>query len=125
MLPTAPTLVSPPSTAGVGTTFTWNAMGNAVYTLAFEPATVGAGPSIYLITSATTAPLPDLTTLGVVLPKSTSYTATVYGFAPYGGLDDALGPSGYAGLAVGLRSDHGPAQDGAFGFSGATSFTTK
>lgn len=90
---TAPTL----GTIAAGTPIAWSTTPNAVYRfLMFPSSATSSGFTtdslvVYLNTSSSGAPMPDLTKLGVTLPPG-KYTATISALAPFGSLDAVCGP---------------------------------
>ncbi len=124
-MPTAPTLISPPQTVGAGTQVSWNAMSNAVHLLSLEPASGTVGPSIYVMTAGNFVRVPGGATLGFGLTPGAHYKMSVYGFVPFGNIDDATSPGGYGAVAVALRNDQGPPSDGALGFGGTAPVTVQ
>ena len=113
-LPPPPTFVSPPTTAGIGTTFTWNSLPSAVYLVVFAPAggTTSAGDTVFVLTTDSQQKVPDLSLLGFVVPSGTTYVAEVYALAPFPTMDSALGPGGFAEYLTDFALDQGPTVDG-------------
>jgi len=114
VLPPGTTFTAPPSTAGIGTQFVYSPLASGVYLVAFTPVsgTTSAGDTIYVVTSDAQARIPDLTGIGFNLPHGATYVAVAFGFAPFGNIDAATGPSGFAEYAVDFRLDQGPLVDG-------------
>ncbi len=82
--PLAETLVD------LSTEFTYTAVPDAAYLLAFESG-VQSHPKYYVVTSATTARIPDFTWAGLPTPRwsgATYYTASVSALGPYSSVDD-------------------------------------
>ena len=91
----APLLTQPANmatgvTAGV-TAFSWTIFAGGVYELSASSA---SGPSVTVITAATTAVLPDLSDAGFLLPTSTVYTWSIVGLAPVQNVDLLAAPGG-------------------------------
>jgi hypothetical protein len=118
-LAAAPTVASPPSSAGPGDTFSVGNTGGAPLTVVFFPATAGAGPVLAVTTSGTSVTMPN------TLPVASS---TVYHWGaivnPGESLDQATGDwiGGYYSLlstaGAGLASDGGfAANTGPFSFT--------
>jgi hypothetical protein len=102
-----------PVTAATGvttaTTFSWTAMANAVYLIQF---TGPAGkPRYQIVTSATTATIPNLTSLGLGLPANASYIWTIRSFAPFGSIDAAASANVGLGLLTISGATEGYAVD--------------
>ncbi|RIH90939.1 hypothetical protein Mterra_00017 [Calidithermus terrae] len=89
----------------------------------------GSNPDIYVITTANTTKIPDLSAIGLGLPTSgaVSYSWQVIGVAPFTSTDLAAGPGGflrdYVKVAL-LGSGAGPDADGGIGQSETFNFTT-
>ncbi|MEW6509696.1 MAG: carboxypeptidase-like regulatory domain-containing protein [Bacteroidota bacterium] len=84
---------------GVDTTvaFSWTAYTGGVHLVYFQAG--GTNPKFYILTSGTSATIPNLQPFGLGLPPSTTYTWQIYGFAPYASVDAAAAPGGFlAGL---------------------------
>jgi len=107
-LPAGPEYTLPVSAAtGVttATTFSWTAMANAVYVVQF---TGPAGkPRYQIVTTGTTATIPNLTSLGLGLPASSSYSWTIRAFAPIGSIDAAASATGLMGLLTATGAAEG------------------
>jgi hypothetical protein len=123
-LPPATTLVSPPSSATLGTSFNFEPLVNGVYFVAFSPAgaTAGAADSLYVITTDSQVKVPDLSNLGFAFPSGATYGVEVYGFAPFASIDAALSPTGFSSIATALDLEQGAAASGQVASSGAVSF---
>jgi hypothetical protein len=113
-MPAGTTFVSPPTTAGIGTTFTFDPLPSGVYLIAFAPATgtSAGGDTIYVVTTSVQQKVPDLSLLGFNLPHGATYVAEVYGFAPFAGIDAATSPLGFDDYAVDFRLGKGPLTSG-------------
>lgn len=124
-LPQGTTFVSPPATAGIGTTFTFDPLPMGVYLVAFSPVsgTVAAGDTLYVVTSAVQQKIPDLSALGFSLPHGATYVAEVYGFAPFVNIDAATSPAGFDDYAVDFRLGKGPLTNGSLAHSQLAVFT--
>lgn len=100
-------------------TFTWTAMTGGIHLVAF---TGGAGnPTYYIVTSGTSASIPNLKPLGLGLPSSASYQWSIDAFGPFAGADDAAGATGFLGA---LTNQALLTSDAFLGISTARSFTT-
>jgi hypothetical protein len=110
------TLVAPPEVSlpvnaatGVDTTvtFSWTAMTGGVHLVVFQGA--GSTPTYYVLTSGTSATIPNMKPFGLGLPASTSYSWFVFGFGPFGSVDAAAGSAGFitalAGVPVAATGD--------------------
>jgi hypothetical protein len=119
----APPEVSLPVNAATGVdttvTFSWTAMTGGVHLVVFQG---GAGaPSYYVLTSGTSATIPNMKTFGLGLPASTAYSWYVYGFGPFATVDDAAGSAGFiTALSVPVAA----AGDAYYGQSASRTFTT-
>ena len=125
--PMATTFLSPPLTAAVGTTFTYQGIGSGVYLVAFAPTGSSANTSdaLYVVTASTQAAVPDLSLLSFVFHTGDAFTAEVFGFAPFSQIDAALGAAGFSAYLNGYRLDTGAASDGSLAYSGPAAFTVK
>ena len=103
------TLVAPPEVSlpvnaatGVDTTvtFSWTAMTGGVHLVVFEGA--GSTPTYFVLTSGTSATIPNMKPFGLGLPASTSYSWFVYGFGPFGSVDAAAGSAGFVTGLLGV-----------------------
>ncbi|WP_018467195.1 hypothetical protein [Calidithermus timidus] len=89
----------------------------------------GSNPDIYVITTANTTKIPDLSAIGLGLPTSgaVSYSWQVIGVAPFTSTDLAAGSGGflkdYFKVAL-FGSGAGPDADGGIGQSEIFNFTT-
>lgn len=95
------TLPSPPAPSlpvaaatGVTTTtpFSWAPIASTVYLFLVSGA--GTQPSYLVITSSPTATIPDLTSLGLGLPKGIGYTWSVIAFGPFANIDASASATG-------------------------------
>ncbi len=94
-LPACPEFTLPVSGAtGVTTltTFSWTSMANGVYVVQFN-GPLGK-PKYQIVTSATTATIPNRASRGLGLPSSASYAWTISSFAPVGSVDAAASAAG-------------------------------
>jgi hypothetical protein len=123
--PPATTFTSAPATATAGTVFAYQGIPSGIYMVVFAPAASAAGStdSLYVITAAPQAAIPDLSALGFALPHGASLTAEAYGVAPFANIDAALGPTGYAERLTDYNLDTGPSVDGSLAYSGQAAFT--
>jgi hypothetical protein len=95
------TIPSPPSPSlpvdaatGVSTAtpFSWAPIGSTIYLLLLNgPANQ---PDYLVITASPTGTIPDLTALGLGLPKGLGYTWNVLAFGPFATIDAAASPTG-------------------------------
>lgn len=94
-IPTPPTQSLPVNAAtGVDTTtaFSWAPVTSSIYLVLFNgPANQ---PDYLVITSETTAKIPNLASLGMGLPHGIAYTWLVMGYGPYTSVDAAAGSAG-------------------------------
>jgi hypothetical protein len=94
----APAVQSTPvlNATGVGTStdFTWTGLSGGVHIVLINSGASATAPGYYLITTGTTGRIPDLSTLGVVLPASTAYAWAILAIAPWTSIDDFAGGSG-------------------------------
>ncbi len=124
-LPVAPTLLSPPASATVGTVFAFQPISDGVYLVAFAPAGNGPGDSLYVVTNVPQVKVPDLSGFGFQVPSGATYAVEVYAFAPFLGtmtIDSALSPTGFSSMATDLRLDRGPLAAGQVASSGVATF---
>jgi hypothetical protein len=102
-IPPAPTLTAPPASATgvtVSTPFAWTSYPNGIYEF---QATSTSGPTFYVLTADTTTTLPDLSTSGLPLPASTSYSWSIIGLAPLADIDLLAAPGGINAVTVNLN----------------------
>jgi hypothetical protein len=93
-LPAPPEANTPAAAAtGVNTasSFSWSAMSGSVYYLDVWPS--GTGIEYVVVTSGTSATIPDLSTVGFGLPHSAGYKWDVTALAPFASVDAAAVPS--------------------------------
>jgi hypothetical protein len=126
-LPQATSFVSPPSTAGIGTTFTFQSIPGGVTFVAFGPAggNTATGDSLYVITTASDVTIPDFSLLGIVVPTGQTYAAEAYGFAPFPTVDSAAGPAGFDAYLIDLALQQGPLLTGQVAHGEPVEFTTQ
>jgi hypothetical protein len=127
-LPVVPTLLSPPSSATIGTVFAFQPLASAVYLVAFAPAGNSPGDALYVVTNTAQVKVPDLSALGFQVPSGATYAVEVYGFAPFAGtatIDSALSSTGFSSMATALRLDRGPGASGQVASSGVTTFSVQ
>lgn len=114
-LPSATELNQPADNAlGVNnaTPFSWSAFPGGIHQLSVYPKT--SGPlTLTLFTTAASATLPDLSSLGYPLPKGIVYRWIVSGIAPVGSVNDWLG-----GASFDFNQNYSS------GYSGERTFTT-
>jgi hypothetical protein len=68
--------------------FSWTPFTRGIHLVMFEPVSAGA-PRITVVTAETSASIPDLSALGLALPRSTQYTWHVEGVGPLADVDAA------------------------------------
>jgi hypothetical protein len=73
-----------------GTDFSWTPFPGAVYAVSFIATTPG-NPNYFVITSATSTRLPDLSALGITLPPGTTYGWSIQPVAPWASVDEYVG----------------------------------
>jgi len=92
----APPQPSLPVNAATGITtasqFSWTPLAGGIYILVLTGA--GTEPDYFVVTTGTTAQIPDLTAQGLGLGASKSYAWQVYSFGPFGDMNAATGPNG-------------------------------
>ena len=91
-----PTILSLPVNAATGVTtttpFSWSPVSSAIYAVTL----VGPGSQYYIvITGGNSGTIPDLTALGLGLPKSASFAWQVQSYGPFSSIDAAAGATGY------------------------------
>jgi hypothetical protein len=90
----APPLASTPASGATGvgptTDFTWSAFTGGVHVLVAKAD--GGLPWYYVVTSSTTARLPDLAAYGMPLPASADYSWEIRAYAPFTTVDAFGGP---------------------------------
>jgi hypothetical protein len=92
-IPTTPISPLNQSTGvGLATEFSWTSMPGTTYVLSV---TAPSGPDYFVVTSATSARFPDLTSQGLVLPTKVTYDWYVDAYGPSAGVDDLAGPSAF------------------------------
>jgi len=92
-IPTTP--ISPLNQAtgvGLATDFSWTSMPGTTYVLSVS---APAGPNYHVVTAATSARIPDLTSQGLVLPKMVTYDWYVSAYGPSAAPDDLASPSAF------------------------------
>ena len=118
---TPPELSLPVNAAtGVDTTvtFTWTAMTGGVHLVLFTAA--GSNPAYYVVTTGTSATIPNMKPFGLGLPGTTAYQWQVYGFGPFSSVDAAAVSAGFiTGISPPLASG-----DAFVGISASRTFTT-
>ena len=83
----------------------------------------GAGaPSYYVLTSGTSATIPNMKPFGLGLPVSTSYSWFVFGFGPFATVDAAAGSAGFITALLGVPV--AATGDVYYGQSASRTFTT-
>lgn len=119
-IPAAPELGLPANAATnitPSTDFSWSAFSGGVYMVYFNGP--GSQPGYYVVTTATTTRIPDLSSLGLALPPATSYSWSVYAFAPFASVDAAAGPEGFLAGLFSL-----PSSDRSIALTYSRTFTT-
>ena len=87
--------------AGVTTTtpFSWTAVPGGVYVVRFDgPA---GEPDLLVVTSATSATIPDLSAQGLGLGASKAYTWAIFSFGPFADMNASAGPDGLLAVTNG------------------------
>jgi hypothetical protein len=110
--PPAPSLpVDAATGVTIATPFSWTPINSTVYIVILNgPATQ---PDYLVITSSPTATIPDLTALGLGLPKGIAYSWNILALGPFANIDAAAGATGIL-----------PQTDGVQASSGGRTFTT-
>jgi hypothetical protein len=108
------------ASTGVDTTitFSWTAMTGGIHLIAFNG---GANPTYYVVTSGTSATIPNLKGAGLGLPPGAAYQWSVDAFGPFASTDAAAGSSGFLGA---LTNQALLTSDVFLGISTSRSFTT-
>jgi hypothetical protein len=101
---------------GTSTPFSWTQFTGGVHLLIY---TAVGKPSYYIVTTATSDSIPNLSAAGLGLPASTAYQWAVYGFGPFADVDAATGAEGFLGVLAGAVSG-----DASFAVTSPRSFTT-
>ncbi len=117
----APELSLPVNAAtGVDTTvtFSWTPMTGGIHLVEFAG---GANPTYYVVTTGTSATIPNLKALGLGLPSAGTYQWSVEAFGPFASADDAAASSGFLGP---LTNPALLTSDVFLGISTARTFTT-
>ncbi len=117
----APELSLPVNAAtGVDTTvtFSWTPMTGGIHLVAFNG---GANATYYVVTSGTSATIPNLKGVGLGLPSSGAYQWSVEAFGPFANADAAAGSSGLLGA---LANQALLTSDVFLGISTGRTFTT-
>jgi hypothetical protein len=112
-LPTPAVFTAPGYGADVGatTSFTFNAVPDAVYLVAFVSTVLG-GPMLYVVTRETTVSIPDFGWAGFAFPSGVSLTASVDAMGPLPSVD-AVTAAPFTFLPARWKAGHGiPAVDG-------------
>ncbi len=126
-LPSVPLLTSAPATGvTTSTAFTWTAPAAAVHMAAFSSTAAGA-PTFAVITTASTAHIPDLSAYGLALPQQTSYSVVVTEavLPSLVGVDDAVGPGGFATMGATILQGRGPIAGGSVLITETATFSTQ
>ncbi|HTY60201.1 MAG TPA: carboxypeptidase regulatory-like domain-containing protein, partial [Bacteroidota bacterium] len=120
-IPAAPDESLPVDNAtGVDTTvtFSWTPMTGAIHLLVFSSS---GNPQYIVLTSGTSATIPNLKALGLGLPSAQTYTWAVYGFGPFTSADDAAGAAGFLSILTNPTVLTG---DAFYGISASRHFTS-
>ncbi len=100
----APHALSPSEGAtnvGTGSSFSWTGFSGGIHVLTLGPRTGYSGPTIHVVTSATSLSFPSLSQFGVSLPAGAGYAWSVEGYAPLSSTDDAANGNALLDLATG------------------------
>jgi hypothetical protein len=93
----APAVQSTPVVNATGVTtstdFTWSQLAGALHFVLITTSSANA-PVYYLVTTGSTGRIPDLSSLGVVLPAGTSYSWAILAVGPWSSVDDFAGGTG-------------------------------
>jgi hypothetical protein len=117
----APELSLPVNAAtGVDTTitFSWTPMTGGLHLVQFNG---GVNATYYVVTTGTSATIPNLKAAGLGLPSAGSYQWSVEAFGPFASADAAAGSTGFLG---GLTNQALLTSDAFIGISTARTFTT-
>jgi hypothetical protein len=91
----APAVQSTPVANATGVTtstdFTWTQLTGGLHFVVITTSASPSAPVYYIISTGTTARIPDLSSLGVVLPASTAYSWQILGLGPWASIDDFAG----------------------------------
>jgi hypothetical protein len=87
------------------TDFVWTPMTNAVFIVQF--AGPAGQPRYQIVTTATTAKLPNLTALGLTLPANTLYSWSILSIAPVNSIDAVAASVGLLGLLTATGPNEG------------------
>jgi hypothetical protein len=135
-LPGEPQVNASPDTGVTpASVYSWTGSGAGVYTAEFSSGTSSA-PVFVVVTSATSAHVPDLSAYGLALPTQTNYAFTVSESFDFATVDDALGPTGYRTMAAAVLGppgaaattgpvERGPSTGGSFAAAAPRAFTTQ
>jgi len=118
-VPACPELSLPINAATNVTTstpFSWTQYTGGVHLLIYASS---GKPSYYIVTTATSDSIPNLSAAGLGLPASTAYQWGVYGFGPFADVDAAAGSDGFLGVLAGTVSG-----DASFAITTPRAFTT-
>jgi hypothetical protein len=119
-VPGAPELSLPINAATNVTTstpFSWTQYTGGVHLLIYNGG--ASKPSYYVVTSAASDSIPNLSSAGLGLPASSAYSWNVYGFGPFADVDAAAGADGFLGVITGAVGS-----DASYGLAASRSFTT-
>lgn len=96
-MPTAP--ASGATNVAPGTAFSWSTLTDSVYVVSIYPQGT-PGTHLYIVTSDTSATLPDLSGINRALPTSANYGFTVQTTGPFASMDAAAAPAGMMAIYV-------------------------
>lgn len=94
--PAAPQVTAPAdgtTHVTTATTFSWAALPGSVYVLNVT-ANTGSGPYIRIVTTRTSATIPDLSAINRGLPNNATVSVNLWATGPYASMDDATSASG-------------------------------
>jgi hypothetical protein len=99
------------------TDFSWSQMAGGIQIVFMAPSSSASAPAYYLVTTGATGRIPDLSSIGVVLPAATAYIWGMEAHSPWASVDEFAGGTGVV-----------PTSGNSFSFSGTLTqraFTTQ
>jgi hypothetical protein len=76
------------------TDFSWTTLPGGIHLVIISSSATATAPAYYLVTTGSTGRIPDLSSLGVVLPASTAYGWVIEAIAPWASVDEFAGGTG-------------------------------